>query len=435
MKSTKLGLRQKLAAALGMLTLAGAASAVTVTMTPSAASVEVGDTFTVAIAATPDGATTNFQFRLNYDTALADATQSQGIADLPSSCPVAANASNINDALGRVSVNTASASGTAITFSGTYCTVTFTATAAGTLNLTPSNTFDDPNDNGTYGSATVTITTPPPTQGPLIVAGSPSFNSNTAIAGGVLGGSAVTRNITFGASTGASGGGTTDLACVPTGTGVSFTNLTQNDIGDGATPATIVGSFTPGAARTVTLNCTADRGIVAKGVADQSFSYTFDVAAGTAAQGPTINTGTPAPGGAPINVSGGFLGGPNSAATITFAASTAATGGTTVLACADDDANSSVAPASQNVTGTNTPTPVVVSFTPGDARTVTVTCTATGGAANQTFVYTYAVGAGSATPPPIQPAVVPASSLWSQLALIALFAALGGVFVSLRRNG
>jgi hypothetical protein len=46
--------------------------------------------------------------------------------------------------------------------------------------------------------------------------------------------------------------------------------------------------------------------------------------------------------------------------------------------------------------------------------------------------FTISAPAGSTFVPP---EVIPASSLWSQLSLIALFAALGGLVLVLRRNG
>lgn len=208
---------------------------------------------------------------------------------------------------------------------GTLCTLTFNTAATSTLGV-KALTFQNPVvlsgitpvvPNLTNGS--IEITNAPVVTGPSIVAGTPAFGSTTPVAGGFLGGAVVTQTISFGASTGGANGGTTDLVCSETDAGTALSaSATQNDIADGVTPASITASFTPGAARTVVVNCTATR----DGAGAQAFSYTFDVAAG-------------------------------------------------------------VAP----------------------------------------------------PPPPPPPEVIPASSLWSQLSLIALFAALGGLVMVLRRNG
>jgi len=416
MKTKKMGIRHKLYAGLCLMSFAGMASAVTVTLTPSATTVAEGDTFTVAVAVTPDGATTNFSFRLNYDTALADATQSQGILDLPSSCPVVASNANINDELGRVSINTLSATGNPITFSGTYCTVTFVAAAAGTLNLTPSNTFvaDDPGGS-TFGSASVTIEAPAPNVGPLITEGAPAFGSSTNVSGGTLGGAAVTQDISFGASTGGSGTGTTDLVCTDDDAATTLSNSTQNDIANGDTPATMVASFTPGAARTVSVSCTATR----DGAADQTFSYTFEVAAGTAATGPTLSP----PASTTVTVSGGAVGGFGTGS-IQFSA-TGGTGGSTALNCTATAPVEIVSGGTQTVATGSQPAPVNVRIQLTTApQSGTVTC-------NGTVFTINAPGGTTFTPPE----VIPSASTWSKIAMFSLLGLFGMMAVGFRRQG
>lgn len=419
MKSKKMGIRHKLYAGLCLMSFAGMASAVTVTLTPSAATVEEGDTFTVDVAVTPDGASTNFQFRLNYDTTLADATQSQGIAALPSSCPTTASNVNINDALGRVSINTTSASGDPITFSGTYCTVTFLAVTAGTLNLTPSNTFvaDDPGGS-TFGSASVTIEAPPPNTGPSIVQGSPTFGSTTNVSGGTLGGAAVSQNISYGASTGGSGTGTTDLVCTDDDAGTTLSNATQNDIDNGDTPATMVASFTPGTARTVIVSCTATR----VGAANQTFSYTFDVAAGTAPTGPTLTP--PALPNGTLSLSGGAVGS-TVQGSVQFTAANGVAGQSTSLDCTSTGPVQIVSGGNQSVNTGSQPAPVVVQVAlTGSAQNGTLTCNGT----------TFTVSAPGGTVF-VAPAVIPSASAWSKIAMFSLLGLFGVLAVGFRRQG
>ncbi|GIX35223.1 MAG: hypothetical protein KatS3mg126_1002 [Lysobacteraceae bacterium] len=89
--------------------------------------------------------------------------------------------------------------------------------------------------------------------------------------------------------------------------------------------------------------------------------------------------------------------------------------------------------ASQTVNGTAQPTDLVVGvvLTPGAQNPAgTVTCEVTDGAGSRTFNYTV-----NALPGVVPPSVIPASSLWSQLALIGLFLGLGGLILVGRRNG
>lgn len=82
--------------------------------------------------------------------------------------------------------------------------------------------------------------------------------------------------------------------------------------------------------------------------------------------------------------------------------------------------------ASQTVTATCT--------VPADGVTATGTVSCTSNAPGAPFVFNY-TSTGSTFPPPVpRPAVVPASSTWSQIALIALLAGLGLAFVGFRRG-
>jgi hypothetical protein len=314
--------------------------------------------------------------------------------------------------------------------SNTICRLTFNVGAAvttGTYNFSLCNAASgggcvDPVGATVNFGAGFQVTAAPVATGPQIVAGSPAFGSTTAVSGGTLGGPAVTQNISFGASTGGANGGTTALVCTDDDANTTLSAAAnQTGITNGATPASITASFTPGAARTVVVSCTATR----QGAGEQTFSYTFNVAAGAVATGPTL---TP-PAQTAITVNGNAVGavGTNS---IQYTAAGGTAGQSTALACtvtSGAPAVSIVSGGSQNVATGSQPAPVVVGVTLTNAaqpNVGTVTCNGT--------VFTISAPAGSTFVPP---AVIPASSLWSQLSLIALFAALGGVVLVLRRNG
>ena len=78
----------------------------------------------------------------------------------------------------------------------------------------------------------------------------------------------------------------------------------------------------------------------------------------------------------------------------------------------------------QTIATGGTPAPVVAGIVlTGAPQTGTVTCNGT--------TFTLNAPAGVAFVPP---SIIPASSFWSQLTLIGLLAALGGLFVATRRN-
>lgn len=419
---------RKALAALCLASCAGSASAVTVTLTPSSNTVNVGDTFTVAIAVTPDGSTTNFQFRLDYNTQIVNATQSLGVAGLPSSCPTTAGAGNINDNLnattGRVSVNTNSATGTAITFSGTYCTITFVATAAGTLSLNPSNfqSFDTVGSNN-VGNASVVINT---------VSVRPTLSFNPAANG--------TVNFTGGANVGDTANGTVAVtANSPVGANANATvsncSITDpnNAFGDTA-PADL--SLAAGAngnlamtcvrqsvARTGTLTCSRTDG---SGTAN--VSWTLSCPLGTVVPvNPTITGSNPAANGV-VNIAGGTAGS-SSQGSIVFSASGGAGTGSTAINCTSNNAAVTVGPNPLNVVGAATSATLTVQVALTDtAQSFDNVINCTGGI---TATYDVAAPAGIVF---VEPEFIPASSLWSQLSLIALFSVLGGVFLALRRN-
>lgn len=117
---------------------------------------------------------------------------------------------------------------------------------------------------------------------------------------------------------------------------------------------------------------------------------------------------------------------------IQFSAAGGVGTGSATIACSGA-APLTVAPASQTVTGSNQPTPVSVSIplTASAQGPITVTCTVTDLNGTRTDTFDVTAAAGTALPPP---SVVPASSLLSQLILIALLAGLGVAVVGFRRS-
>jgi hypothetical protein len=102
------------------------------------------------------------------------------------------------------------------------------------------------------------------------------------------------------------------------------------------------------------------------------------------------------------------------------------TGGGIVSIVSGGTATGLAVGASQTVT--------VACAVPGDGVTSTGTVSCTSNAPGAPFVFNYS-STGSTFPPPVpRPAVVPASSTWSQIALIALLAGLGLAFVGFRRG-
>jgi hypothetical protein len=236
------------------------------------------------------------------------------------------------------------------------------------------------------------------------------------VAGGTQGGAVVTQNITFSASTGGVAGGTTDLVCTDNDANTTLSaSATQNDIADGQTPAAITASFTPGTARTVTVSCTATR----EGAADQTFSYTFEVAAAAAATGPVL---TP-PAQTTYSVSGGSIGGFGQTS-IQFTATGGDPGQSTALSCVANAPVQLVSGGNQTVTTGSQPAPVVVRIQlTNAAQSGTVVCNG--------VTFTINAAAGSAFTPP---EVIPSASTWSKIALFGLLGLFGVLAVGFRRS-
>lgn len=272
---------------------------------------------------------------------------------------------------------------------------------------------------GTSGSITITAGPPPD----VIVTFTPASGSTVAFGGG-LPGANVTQSIAIG-NLNSNGTGTVS-GCVISGPDAASFTIT------GGNPSTVPPATSLGLQATLgtaglnaTLTCN-----VADASATTSATWTLTTpAAPTLGANPASGTaitlpnsyGTPVSSNiviAPETGAGGDAGGPNA-----------------TLTCSTGSAGFTVTPA-----GALTFTPpggaaqnVAVGCTPGAAAiSGTVTCSGTDQAGGIAWSWPVNCPAAQTAPPP--PTFVPASSLWSKLALFGVFAALGMLILGLRRN-
>ncbi len=316
----------------------------------------------------------------------------------------------------------------------TTCSIVFTANAGaggdvepltlgGVQELNDAGGNSLPLANHTFTNGSITWLAGPPPD--VVVTFNPISGSTVAFGGG-LPGANVTQSIAIG-NTGTIGTGTVS-GCVLSGPDAASFSITGGNPST-VPPATSLGlQATLGAAAlNATLTCN-----VADSSATTSATWTLTAPAGTVLQAPTLAS-NPASGasitlpnsyGTPVTTpiaftpTGGDAGGPNASVT-----------------CSTASAGFTVTPA-----GALTFTPpggaaqnAVVGCTPGASPVSgVVTCTGThqGGAIN--WSYDVTCPAAQTAPPP--PTFVPATSLWSKLALFGVFAALGMLVLGLRRN-
>jgi len=275
----------------------------------------------------------------------------------------------------------------------------------------------------TLGNGAIVLQGGPPPD--VIVTFTPASGSTVAFGGG-LPGANVTQSIAIG-NTGTIGTGTVS-GCVISGPDAASFSITGGNPST-VPPATSLGlQATLGAAAlNATLTCD-----VADSSATTSATWTLTAPAGTVLQAPTLaanpasgtaitlpnSYGTAVSSNIVITPSGGDAGGPNA-----------------TLTCSTGSAGFTVTPA-----GALTFTPpggaaqnVAVGCTPGAAAiSGTVTCSGTDQAGGIAWSWPVNCPAAQTAPPP--PTFVPASSLWSKLALFGVFAALGMLILGLRRN-
>lgn len=272
-------------------------------------------------------------------------------------------------------------------------------------------------------NGTVTIVTGPPAD--VVVTFTPASGGTVTFPGGMPA-DVVTQSIAIG-NTGTIGSGTVS-GCVLGGADAGSFAITGGNPST-VPPATSLDlSATLGAAA---LNATLTCNVADSGGASTA-TWTLTAPAGTVLAAPTLaanpasgtaitlpnSYGTPVSSNIVITPTGGDAGGPNASVT-----------------CSTASAGFTVTPA-----GALTFTPpggaaqnAVVGCTPGAAAiNGTVTCTGTDQAGAISWTYPVTCPAAQTAPPP--PTFVPASSLWSKLALFGVFAALGMLILGLRRN-
>ncbi len=311
-----------------------------------------------------------------------------------------------------------------------FCNATYTvgaaAVAGDVFTLTPTCLFSDNTANPSAGphtlnDGTITVTAGPPPD--VVVTFTPASGGTVTFPGGMPA-DVVTQSIAIG-NTGTIGSGTVS-GCVLGGADAGSFAITGGNPST-VPPATSLDlSATLGAAA---LNATLTCDVTDSGGASTA-TWTLTAPAGTVLAAPTLaanpasgtaitlpnSYGTPVSSNIVITPTGGDAGGPDASVACT------ATAGFTVTA-----ATLTFTPpggAAQNA---------VVGCTPGAAAVSgTVSCGGTDQAGVINWSWPVTCPAAQTAPPP--PTFVPASSLWSKLALFGVFAALGMLILGLRRN-
>lgn len=269
----------------------------------------------------------------------------------------------------------------------------------------------------TATNGSIVINDAPPT--PLTLSYVPGPGPITLPSGSA--GTTVNTNIV---ATATGNSGSASLSCSAAAGFTVTPNLTFNSAGD----QNIAVGCTLGAAQTTgNITCTEiDGNDVAPG-ATRTWTATCPQG-GVVPVNPTITTVTAT--GAFAMPSGAL--GQTVSRLIDFSASGGAGTGSATINCTAT-APVTVTPAMQTVTGSAQPTDVAVrlQLTNAAQGPFDVVCTVTSGSTVRTDTFNVTAAAGTALPPPT---VVPASSTWSQLLLIALMAGLGLAFVGFRRQ-
>lgn len=402
--------------------LCGAATAATVTVGSATAPVGGGATTptTVGFAYTADADTVGFE--CNITTPAGVTLTSVTATSALSNCVVTGAGNLFITVLNSVTSSP-------LPSNASYCDLEYTvggaAVAGDTFTLTPTGCLYSDAASGpstgphTENAGTITVSAGPPPD--VIVTFTPASGSTVAFGGG-LPGANVTQSIAIG-NTGTIGTGTVS-GCVISGPDAASFSITGGNPST-VPPATSLGlQATLGAAAlNATLTCD-----VADSSATTSATWTLTAPAGlqapTLAANPASGTaitlpnsyGTPVSSNIVITPTGGDAGGPDASVACT------ATAGFTVTA-----ATLTFTPpggAAQNA---------VVGCTPGAAAVSgTVSCGGTDQAGVINWSWPVTCPAAQTAPPP--PTFVPASSLWSKLALFGVFAALGMLILGLRRN-
>lgn len=429
---------KKILAAMCLLAFGGSAFAATVSVSPSTATaLQAGGAtsptpHTIQYVPEAGDQTGNVQARLTYD-------QTRLTPTLTAGDPVCSN-----PAPGLILIVTQNNTVTPLT-SSALCSISFASVAGAPLGATNldlqfdgtagdgcfENTAGNPT-NCTLVDGTVNIISAPPDV-TLSYAPAPgstvTFPSGTAL---------TTQNASIAVTGNGTVGSGTVTGCAITGPGAAAFGPAPADItvaagGTGTLPLTCTLPNSGGAA-TATLTC-SETDSDSAGV---SRSWPLSCPQGTPVPGPGFGA-SPAPNPAPaapilcngqagdtvtrqITITNNGNAGAGSELTFTCTAS----GVASIVSGGATTAPGLAVGASQTV--------VVACAVPGDGVTSAGAVSCTSNAPGGPFVFNYS-STGSTFPPPVpRPAVVPASSAWSQIALIALMAALGLAFVGFRRG-
>ncbi|MEJ1248077.1 hypothetical protein [Denitratimonas tolerans] len=407
----------------------GVAQAASVALNPASAVTGTVNVPPIAVQFTGDGVVSFFEVEVKYDQ-----TKVSGVAAGANGGACAAN-----NGTGIVVVQMTDPGLNPLPAGPTsYCNVTFTVLNAGDIPapgdpnivwpLTMQNDLwgdggGNPVPGNTATGGEIVLQGGPPPD--VIVTFTPASGGTVTFPGGMPA-DVVTQSIAIG-NTGTIGSGTVS-GCVLGGADAGSFAITGGNPST-VPPATSLDlSATLGAAA---LNATLTCDVTDSG-GTSTATWTLTAPAGTVLAAPTLSSnpasgtaitlpgsyGTPVSSNIVITPAGGDAGGPNASVT-----------------CSTGSAGFTVTPA-----GALTFTPpggaaqnAVVGCTPGAAAiTGTVTCTGTDQAGAIAWTYPVTCPAASTAPPP--PTFVPASSLWSKLALFGVFAALGMLILGLRRN-
>lgn len=287
-------------------------------------------------------------------------------------------------------------------------------------------------DPGVTGEPEAHVATATAAPVPLTLSYNPADGTTITFAAGMTPGTAAPNQTIQVTATGTTGSASLNN-CAISGAGASAFSVSPNSLSfsaDGSQNLT-VGCTYPTSNASATLTCSetdADS-------TNASRSWPLSCSAPNVA--PTIAS-NPASG-ATVSV-GGVSAGQQATTIIDLSATGGSGSGSASIACSSTGSvqisfggTPSGTTASQTVNGTAQPTDLVVGvvLTPGAQNPAgTVTCEVADGAGSRTFNYTV-----NALPGVVPPSVIPASSLWSQLALIGLFLGLGGLILVGRRNG
>jgi len=429
---------KKILAAMCLLAFGGSAFAATISISPgTATALQAGSAtsptpHTIQYVPEAGDQTGNVQARITYD-------QTRLTPTLTAGDPVCSN-----PAPGLILVVTQNNTVNPLP-AGSLCSISFASVAAAPLGVTNldlqfdagagdgcfENTMGNPT-TCTLNDATVEIISAPPD---VTLSFTPAPGATVTFPGGTA---LTTSNTSIAVAAGGTVGSGTVTGCTITGAGAAAFGTPPADItvAAGASGSLPLSCTLPnsGGAATATLTCTeTDSNTPAPGAAR---TWPLSCPQGTPVPGPGFGA-TPAPNPAPaapilcngqagdsvqrqITITNNGNAGAGSALDFTC------TGGGIVSIVSGGTATGLAVGASQTVT--------VACAVPGDGVTSTGTVSCTSNAPGAPFVFNYS-STGSTFPPPVpRPAVVPASSTWSQIALIALLAGLGLAFVGFRRG-